>query len=70
MPVLFLLGVYLVGVGLLGGMAISAMRFDQQRSAVLAQLDDASTRVRARLMQMEKEAARGTSPDTSSDASR
>jgi hypothetical protein len=63
-PVALLLGVYLVGMGVLSGMAISAMRFDQQRSAVLAQLNDASTRVRARLMEMEKDAARGASPDT------
>ena len=29
MPVALLLAGYLVGVGLLGGMALSAMRFDQ-----------------------------------------
>jgi hypothetical protein len=69
-PVALLLGVYLVGIGLLGGMAISVMRFDQQRSVVLAQLNDASTRVHARLMQMEKDAARGPSLDTTREASR
>jgi hypothetical protein len=63
MPVALLLAGYLVGVRLLGGMALSAMRFDQQRMALLAQLNDASTRVHARLMQMEKEATRGPSPD-------
>jgi hypothetical protein len=63
MPVVLLLAGYLVGVGVLGGMAISAMRFDQQRLALLAQLNDASTRVHAQLKQMEKEATRGTSPD-------
>jgi hypothetical protein len=54
-------------MGVLSGMVISAMRFDQQRSAVLAQLNDASTRVYAQLMEMEKDAARGTSPDTTSE---
>lgn len=72
MPVALLLAGYLVGVGVLGGMAISAMRFDQHRLALLAQLNDASTRVHAQLMQMEREATRGTSPDTAreSEASR
>ena len=63
-PVALLLGVYLVGVGMLGGMALSAMKFDQHRSAVLAQFTDASTRLRAQLMQIEKEAEREPSPKT------
>lgn len=64
-PIALLLGVFLVGMGVLGGMAIGAMRFDQQRSTILAQLDGASTRVHALLMQMEKDAARGMSRDAS-----
>ena len=71
-PAALLLAVYLVGMGVLGGMVVSAMRFDRQRSVLLSQLNDTSTRVRARLMDMEKDAARGTSRDTTreGDASR
>ena len=62
-----LLAAYLVVMGFLGGMIVSAMRFDRQRSVVLSQLNDTSTRVRARLMDMEKDAARGTSRETTSE---
>lgn len=35
------LGVYLVGVGMLAGMAIDRMRFDRQRSEVLGRYEQA-----------------------------
>jgi len=52
------LGAYLLVLGFLGGMLVSAIRFDGQRTAILSTLDDASTRVRAQLMRLEHEAAR------------
>ena len=56
------LSAYLLGMGFLGGMIVSAVRFDQQRAAILSKLDDASTRVRARLMLFEHDAARSAEP--------
>jgi len=52
------LGAYLLVLGFLGGMLVSAIRFDGQRTAILSTLDDASTRVRAQLLRLEHEAAR------------
>ena len=51
------IGAYLLVVGFFGGMIASAIRFDGQRGAILAKLDDASTRARARLMRLEHDAA-------------
>ena len=56
------LGAYLVVVGFLGGVLVSAIRFDAQRGAVLAQLEDASTRVRAHLMRFEPHPSEPVSP--------
>ena len=53
-----MLGVYLLVMGFLGGMIVSAIRFDQRRAVILSELDDASTRVRAKLMLFEHDAAR------------
>ena len=53
-----LVGSYLLAVGFLGGMIVSAMRFDHRRAAILEQLDDMSTRVRAKLMLLEHDATR------------
>ena len=53
-----MLGAYLLVMGFLGGVIYSAIRFDQRRAVVLSKLDDASTRVRARLMLFEHDAAR------------
>ena len=50
------LGAYLLVVGLLGGMIASAIRFDGRRAAVVAKLEDASTRVRAQLMRFAHDA--------------
>ncbi len=52
------LGAYLLVLGFLGGMLVSAIRFDGQRVAILSKLDDASTRVGAQLMRLEHDAAR------------
>jgi hypothetical protein len=52
------LGAYLLVLGFLVGMLVSAIRFDGQRAAILSELDDASTRVRAQLMRLEHDAAR------------
>jgi hypothetical protein len=53
-----LVGSYLLAMGLLGGMIVSAMRFDHRRAAALEELDDMSTRVRAKLMLLEHDATR------------
>ena len=53
-----IVGAYLVGMGFLGGVIVSAIRFDHRRAAILAELDDASTRVRAKLMHFEHDAVR------------
>ena len=53
-----LVGSYLLGMGFLGGTIVSAMRFDLRRAVILAELDDMSTRVRAKLMLLEHDATR------------
>ena len=52
------LGAYLLVLGFLGGMLVSAIQFDGQRAAVLAELEDASSRARAKLMLLEHDATR------------
>ena len=63
------LGAYLLGLGFLGGMLASAIRFDGQRAAILSRLDDASTRVRVQLMRFEQDAARAAEPRDERSAS-
>jgi hypothetical protein len=53
-----LVGSYLLGTGFLGGVIVSAMRFDHRRAVVLTELDDVSTRVRAKLMLLEHDDTR------------
>ena len=53
-----LVGAYLLAMGFLGGMIVSAMRFDGQRAAILSELEDASTRGRAKLILLEHDATR------------
>ena len=53
-----LVGSYLLTMGFFGGMIVSAMRFDHRRAFTLAELDDTSTRVRAKLMLFEHDATR------------
>jgi len=53
-----IVGVYLLGMGFLGGIIASAIRFDQHRAVILADLNDTSARVRAKLMLLEHDAAR------------
>jgi len=53
-----LVGSYLLTMGFFGGMIVSAMRFDHRRAVILAELDDTSTRVRAKLMLLEHDVTR------------
>lgn len=52
-PMIALVAVYLVGLGGLGGMAVERMRFDVKRIAVIREYEEATARVRARLMALE-----------------
>jgi hypothetical protein len=47
-------GLYLVGFGVLAGMALDRMRFDQQRSEVLARYEQGLTRLNALRMALEQ----------------
>jgi hypothetical protein len=49
------LGLYLLGLGFLGGMAAERMRVDARRDAVLRQYDDMLQRWHTVLMEIEKE---------------
>jgi len=49
------LGLYLLGLGFLGGMAVERMRVDARRDAVLRQYDDMLHRWHTVLMEIEKE---------------
>ena len=53
-----MLGAYLICMGFLGGTIYSAIKFDQRRAAVLAQFEESSTRLRAKLMHFEHQAER------------
>jgi hypothetical protein len=53
-----LAGVYLLGMGFLGGTIVSAMRFDGRREAILSQLSHDSARARGILMRLERDAVR------------
>jgi len=53
-----LIGSYLLFMGFLAGVIVSAVRFDQRRAAILTELDDSSARVRAKLMRLEHDASR------------
>lgn len=48
------LGVYLVGLGMLVGMALDRMRFDHKRSEVLSRYERSVTDLNARRMALEK----------------
>jgi hypothetical protein len=50
-------GLYLLGVGLLTGMLIERIRFDEARSVLLTGLDRDAHRLRERLMAIERETA-------------
>jgi len=52
------LALYFLGAGFLGGMLVDHIRFDRERAAALARLDQASQRVHARLMALEQNTAR------------
>jgi hypothetical protein len=53
-----LIGLCLVGLGSLCGVVTERVRFDQVRQARIGELDAATTRVRARLMLLEKDTTR------------
>lgn len=53
-----IVGAYLLGMGVLGGMIVSAIRFDQRRAVILSELEDTAARVRAKLMLLEHDASR------------
>ena len=57
------LGAYLLVLGFLGGVIVSAIRFDGRRAAVLSKLDDATARVRGHLhaLRARRGAVRGVS---------
>ena len=57
-----IVGLYLLGIGFLGGLIVSAIRFDQRRDVILSDLEDSSARVRARLMLLEHDASRTAAP--------
>jgi hypothetical protein len=48
-------GLYLLGVGVLTGMLIERIRFDEARSVLLTRLDQDAHRLRERLMAIEGE---------------
>lgn len=50
------LGLYFVGLGFLGGMALERMRFDRHRDAVLRRYDEATQRLHNTLMTIERNA--------------
>jgi hypothetical protein len=50
-------GLYLLGVGVLTGMLIERIRFDEARSVLLTELDRDAHRLRERLMAIERETA-------------
>ena len=51
-----MVGIYLLGLGVLIGMLVEDVRFDESRSALLTQLDEDTHRVHERLMAIEREA--------------
>jgi hypothetical protein len=61
-----LLGLYLLGLGYLVGIAVERMRFDGARATRLAELDTATSRLRGHLMLFEKH----TRPAMASEAKR
>ena len=48
------LGVYLIGLGMLAGMALDRMRYDHKRSEVLARYERSLTDLNAQRMAFEK----------------
>ncbi len=60
------LGLYLIGMGFLGGLVAERVRFDHQRTAVLNRYDEAVRKWQAYLMQLELQApARQEASDAS-----
>jgi hypothetical protein len=51
-----MVGIYLLGLGVLIGMLVEDVRFDESRSALLTQFDEDTHRVHERLTAIEREA--------------
>ncbi len=52
-----IVGCYLLGMGVLTGMLIERIRFDQSRSALLTQLENDTRTLHQRLIAIERETA-------------
>ncbi len=48
------LGIYLLGLGFVSGMAVERMRFDRQRQVIVGRLAERTDRVPAHLMALER----------------
>ena len=59
-----MLGLYCFGLGFACGVIKERVDYDVKRSALLAELDAAASRVRARLMLLEKDALHSDVRDT------
>ena len=64
------MGLYLLGAGFLGGTIVDRIRFDRQRAAALARLDEATRQVHARLITLEQGATRSGAPSSNELAMR
>jgi hypothetical protein len=53
--VVVILSLYLLGVGVLTGMLIERVRFDESRSVLFTQLEDDTHKLHERLMAIERE---------------
>lgn len=62
------LGLYLLGLGFLGGVLVERVRFDQHRSVVLKEYDEAVKRWRVYLMRLEADREEAKLPDPAAAA--
>ena len=53
--VVVIVGLYLLGVGVLTGMLVERVRFDESRSVLFTQLEDDTHKLHERLMAIERE---------------
>lgn len=54
--------VYLVGLGMVAGVALDRMRFDRQRAAVIGRYEQALRELRMSQMSLEKRVVEGRQP--------
>ena len=57
--ILAIVGCYLLGLGILTGMLIEKIRFDESRSVLLTEIDHDRQRLHERLIAIERETATG-----------